>query len=71
MGERYHELKNGDSVKINWKHKGLVVACCDCLLTHKFTFSVRKDFLHIKIERNNRKTGQLRRWRKKKLKNQK
>lgn len=46
------------------------LACCDCLLVHGVFFKVElvegKPALHIRFERNNRATAQLRRHRKRK-----
>lgn len=66
-----HQVKNnGDLTKwIRPTRKGYKMACCDCGLVHNLDFRVRKEWRGLVIEfragRNNRATGQIRRWMKK------
>lgn len=51
------------------KNKGtLYFACCDCGLVHEFYFEkIKNGKCLIKLERDNRRTGQFRRYNKKNL----
>ena len=65
--KRYIQITEGEnnSFTLHPNSKGectLVAACCDCFLVHDFDFKVTNKCLNIKITRQNRKTGQLRRW---------
>ena len=42
--------------------KGYKMACCDCGLVHNLDFRIRKGRVQFRAFRNNRSTGQLRRW---------
>ena len=41
--------------------KGFWLECCDCCLTHRFSFRVRKGRVELKITRDNRATANKRR----------
>ena len=38
--------------------------CCDCGLVHRVQFRIHRGQIQYRIERDNRATGQARRWRK-------
>ena len=63
------QLHDGDGFKIP-KEGGIVrFACCDCGLVHDFRIAVEEDGdIGFVIERNNRSTGQIRRWKKDEIK---
>ena len=42
--------------------KGYKMACCDCGLVHDIDFRIRKKRIQFRVRRNNRSTGQFRRW---------
>ena len=46
----------------NWRRETYRAACCDCGLVHDLRFGVRGNRLVIRVRRNNRATGQIRRW---------
>ncbi len=51
------------TVKIKEGEHCLKLACCDCGLIHRFFIDiVAGDEIMIRVERDNRATGQLRRW---------
>lgn len=58
---KYESVKNDESFVIIPKKEVLVLACCDCGLVHNIRFTVKKEKLHITMDRNNRATGQYRR----------
>ena len=41
---------------------GYKMACCDCGLVHELDFRVRYGRAQFRVRRNNRSTGQIRRW---------
>lgn len=50
--------------------KNAKFACCDCGLTHSFDFrrvKGRKDIIEFKVRKDNRATGQIRRYMKEEL----
>jgi hypothetical protein len=61
----YKQVFDGD-----WEplHKTEVVACCDCGLVHVIRYRVRDGKPEVQYRRDNRRTGQLRRWREKGVK---
>jgi len=65
---RYPRVSDGEWFIVNTKGNYLRWACCDCGLVHNVDFSVVYDENHkttddigMKVHRNNRSTGQLRR----------
>jgi hypothetical protein len=54
-----------DVVPLEWTpfSRPLRVACCDCGLVHEIDFKVEDGKEYVKFRRDNRTTGQLRRWR--------
>lgn len=48
--------------------RGFRFACCDCGLVHKISFRIIDGKIQMKVSRDNRATGQIRRWRKIKIK---
>lgn len=46
--------------------KGYKMECCDCGLVHTLDFRIYKGRVQLRAWRNNRSTGQIRRWKKKK-----
>lgn len=42
--------------------KGYKMGCCDCGLVHVLDFRIYKGRIQFKARRNNRATGQHRRW---------
>lgn len=42
--------------------RGYKMACCDCGLVHDLDFRVKGGRAQFRVRRNNRSTGQLRRW---------
>jgi len=53
---------DGQEFEVNRKH---YIKCCDCGLVHLLRFRIKKGRLFITAFRDNRKTGQARRWLKK------
>lgn len=43
--------------------KGYKLACCDCGLVHRMDFRIYKGRVQFRAFRNERSTGQMRRWR--------
>lgn len=62
---KYIQLKNGDSFEIE-KTGGIInFSCCDCGLVHRFAITIEKSGnVGFALERNNRATGQRRRYNK-------
>jgi len=42
--------------------RGYKMMCCDCGLVHRLDFRVRRRHVQFRMERDNRATGQARRW---------
>lgn len=62
---RYDEPKAGEWVQP--RRKGYNLACCDCGLVHTLDFRIVKYAenqrkIQFRVFRNNRATGQVRRW---------
>jgi hypothetical protein len=38
------------------------ISCCDCGLVHEIKVRVRKGKVEVQLNRDNRRTGQIRRW---------
>jgi hypothetical protein len=63
---KYIITRDGDTILLKGKKCELKAACCDCNLTHVYKFHIIGDLLKIKVTRDDRATGQLRRWAKRK-----
>lgn len=59
---RYEEPEAGEWVRPVMN--GYKLACCDCGLVHDVDFRVSEDLerVEFRVFRNNRATGQIRRW---------
>ena len=66
MAKTYSQCEDGETVEIpDWE---MYLCCCDCGLTHYMKFKPegrKQGKLYMQIWRDNRATGQHRRWRKK------
>ena len=58
---RYTQRYDGEWFDIAFE-PGHRVKCCDCGLVHNVDFRVEGDEVQIRLEKNNRSTGQVRRW---------
>ncbi len=61
----YDELEmksNGWTKWIQPIRKKYKIQCCDCGLVHTVDFRVRKRHVQFRVFRNNRSTGQIRRY---------
>ena len=63
MSNNYPEIKSGQAVDLDWRHRDYKIACCDCGLVHCFRFTVVRGKLRIRAWRDNRSTAALRRHR--------
>ncbi len=43
--------------------EGYKMQCCDCALVHQLDFRIHKGRVQFRVRRDNRATGQCRRWR--------
>ena len=55
---KYTEMEDGFH---EVPRKGYKFMCCDCSLVHSIDFRIRKGRIEIKVDRDNRATGQARR----------
>lgn len=63
MRSKYVIRKNGEIRKLNPQKSIDKIACCDCGLIHTVEYTVgHRQKLTIKIWRDQRATGQRRRW---------
>ena len=66
---KYDEPKEGEWIKP--KRKGYKMACCDCGLVHRLDFKITKygkgHKIWFRAFRDNRSTGQIRRYMKEQL----
>lgn len=60
----YDQPKAGEWVRPT--RRGYKLACCDCGLVHKMDFRVVGGRAQFRVFRDNRATGQIRRWKEKK-----
>lgn len=62
----YKQLKKGDSFEIDRTGGVINFSCCDCGLVHRFEVSINKNNnnIYFSISRDNRATGQRRRYNK-------
>lgn len=59
----YTELNDLDQFEIEATGGIIHISCCDCGLVHKFSFAIEKNGnIGIALERDNRATGQRRRF---------
>ena len=69
MGQKYSKAESGEPVDIPWRDGGyMYLACCDCGLVHKITVAATKRMARLRFYRDERRTGQIRRYRKIKIK---
>ena len=59
---KYNPCHNGEIITWTRKYGTLRLACCDCGLTHDLLFKRMKTRFKIQIIRNDRSTGQVRRF---------
>lgn len=62
---RFTNAKDGEWIQP--KRKGYKLACCDCGLVHKVDFRLFKRKIQLRVVRDNRSTGQVRRHMKKRI----
>lgn len=63
MANKYVQLNDGDSVEIDKEDGRMYFSCCDCGLVHKFAFAIEDSGnIGFALERDNRRTGQRRRY---------
>ena len=58
--KKYPKVKANDWVQP--VRKGYRLACCDCGLVHEMDFRIKNGRVQFRARRNNRATGQLRRY---------
>lgn len=63
--QRMKYLQKKDGEWIQPIQNGYKFCCCDCGLVHKLDFRVHKGRIQFRAHRDNRATGQTRRWLKK------
>ena len=61
MGKKYKTYKEWEPVEMNWRRKNFRMCCCDCGLVHTMQIAVVGNTLRIRVRRDNRATGQIRR----------
>ena len=61
----YQQLNAGDGLVIDKLQDTIYFGCCDCHLVHKFVFKKKKNEMIMYVYRDNRRTGQRRRYAKK------
>jgi hypothetical protein len=60
---KYQQTEDGDRYRFTLPAR-IVIACCDCSLVHQFVFRrAGKHGVELQVFRDNRATGQLRRYR--------
>ena len=67
LGNHHNAMKDWEEVvPLEWTpfSRPLKIACCDCGLVHKIDFKTVNGKSYVKLDRDCRATGQLRRWRK-------
>jgi len=62
---KYPQIFEGEKIIIKWEKEDHKISCCDCGLVHRFRFNVKGSKLVTRAWRDNRATGQIRRWKKK------
>ena len=58
----YKQLEDYEPTFFDWRTSIFRFACCDCGLVHDFVFKPNGAKSYVKFRRNNRSTGQLRRY---------
>ena len=61
MDKKYKDIEL--KTDLNWRKQTLRFQCCDCGLVHDYEFVVSGSKIRIITTRNNRATGQIRRYR--------
>ena len=64
---KYPQKVAGEATEINWRRQDFKFCCCDCGLVHHIRFIVSGHRLRFRVWRDNRATGQIRRYRHKKI----
>lgn len=63
MGKKYETTGDGSPVDLDWRDGHyMYLACCDCGLVHKIKVVATKRRVRLRFWRDNRRTGQLRRY---------
>ncbi len=63
----FEQIEDGDEYAVDLRDRNLTIdlSCCDCGLTHTIEAErLDRDILRVKVSRNNRSTGAMRRWHK-------
>ena len=63
---KYKQIYDNIPFTIDPKREIDVNACCDCGLVHDIYYEIENNIIIIKKRRNQRSTGQIRRWMNKK-----
>ena len=58
----YQQLEDYEKTFFDWRNMALRFACCDCGLVHDFVFRPNGAKSYVIFTRNNRSTGQVRRY---------
>ncbi len=61
--QKYPKFKQGEAAEFNWRKADFNFSCCDCGLVHTIRFAVSGHRMRMRVWRNNRATGQVRRGR--------
>lgn len=64
---KYKNHKDGEDGFTEWIKPNMdnyQMGCCDCGLVHTLQFDVEDDYVIFRAKRNERATGQKRRWKK-------
>lgn len=64
MAKKYSRLESDEPVNFDWKDSHMFMACCDCGLVHKIKVEVDGNNVTLMFNREDRRTGQIRRHRK-------
>jgi uncharacterized Zn finger protein len=60
---KYYVLQDGERIELGNKGEVIRFACCDCGLVHQIAFAIENNGnIGIAVKRDNRSTGQKRRW---------
>lgn len=57
----YPQKEPGEATDFNWRKKDFKFQCCDCGLVHRMRFIVSGHKIRMRVWRDNRATGQVRR----------
>ena len=61
MGRLYKSFSDGEKIDFSWRRDDYKFCCCDCGLVHKIQFAVKGPNMRMRVWRDNRATGQIRR----------